>query len=204
MSTCSGYPSLYSQLCMLLVTNLPQPVLSQANKSHLDGVQAACWHFLYTNTNRRVKILIMGKFNKNQSKYFFVTGHEFLGIQFVYKTNFKRIPVTVKHRSYPTQIVKRLNRLDFKRITKTSQDGSSFRMISCTGNDLNGADTNAMLLRPRSSGDISVCKKYMEKEIGDNTGIDMRLINNSKLTTMWNTSIIEHNTTAACKQCLFI
>lgn len=139
----------------------------------------------------------MDRVIRKQRKYNYKKRHEFHGNQYTYKTKYKkRIPVTLRHKLYHPQLIKRLTKLDFARITKMSKDGHSYRMIGMSGNSLDSTENNVMLLRPRTSGRSAMCVKYINKDTNDdNSCTEMRLINNDKATSMWNTSIIEHSQT---------
>lgn len=141
----------------------------------------------------------MGKIKKRDRHYFFVKGHEFEGNQFVYKTKFKRkTSLTLRNSSFSKQGIKRLNELDFKRITKESQDGRSYRMIGGSGEYMMMPGIDTMLLRPKKSGHVAVCREYLNKD-NSYQNREMRVINNDKLTLMWNTCIKDHNNNTLCK-----
>jgi len=142
--------------------------------------------------------------SRKKRKYYFGHNHVFLGNQFCYRTKYKRgVHLNKKHKAYGPQTVKRLNKVDFSRITRSSQDGRSYRV---TGTEGPYIDNNVMLLRPKYVSRTAKCDKYLKLDEADTaTSSDhhdeMRLLSPNKVTAMWNKCIKEHENekSVSCK-----
>ena len=148
----------------------------------------------------------MAKSRKKRT-YNFASGHLFVGNQYCYRTKYKRgVHLNKKHKGYGPQTVKRLNNLDFKRITRSNQDGRSYRI---TGTDVSNTDNNVMLLRPKKETRTAMCEKYLtaDKSYSADSAVDsegndeMRLLSPNKVTLMWNSCIKQHENqnSGSCK-----
>jgi len=168
------------------------------NTSFLAGVLVFVT-YTYRNVHKLLFLLRKKNFKmvkKKVAKSCFVKCHPFKGNQYQYSTKYqRRTPLSTKHKKNQVQTIKRLTEKDFKRITKKTLDGRSYRIIGSSGDNVSENEINVMLLRPKTSGSTSVSGQYLKKDKNDSLVSEMRLISKEKMSNMFNTCIKEHGET---------